>query len=238
MANRERDDGTGSDFDPRGGYEQDDEHVEPREFRFGRAFDLPEPGRLQEQRHETGYTRPYDRWSPDDYVFYSGVGYHREFVEPYKEPRRASPQAGRGFAGRGPRGYVRSDSRIHEEVCERLSDAGDLDAGGIEVRVEGGEVTLEGTVPDRSSKRLAEDIAESVRGVRETHNRLRVGSREIGTSSGEQGREADSAGSRGVDVTVRGPASHSGSGVLSPPEVEPLDSGQASPAFPPATTTK
>ena len=37
-----------------------------------------------------------------------------------------------------------------------------------------GEVTLTGTVDDRQAKRLAEDIAESVSGVREVHNQIRV----------------------------------------------------------------
>jgi osmotically-inducible protein OsmY len=76
--------------------------------------------------------------------------------------------------GRGPRGYQRSDERIHEEVCERMSECGDLDASDIEVRVSGAEVTLTGVVRERPDKRLAEDLAEQVSGVREVHNQLRV----------------------------------------------------------------
>jgi hypothetical protein len=44
----------------------------------------------------------------------------------------------------------------------------------IEVQVDNGEVTLTGTVDDRRTKRLTEDIAESVYGVKDVHNRLRV----------------------------------------------------------------
>jgi DNA replicative helicase MCM subunit Mcm2 (Cdc46/Mcm family) len=44
----------------------------------------------------------------------------------------------------------------------------------IEVAVTGGEVTLTGTVESRRMKRHAEDLAESVRGVRDVHNQLRV----------------------------------------------------------------
>jgi hypothetical protein len=74
--------------------------------------------------------------------------------------------------GRGPRGYQRAAERIHEEVCDRLEAHGNLDASDIEVKVEGGEVILTGTVPDRRTKRLAEQVAESVRGVADVHNHL------------------------------------------------------------------
>lgn len=77
------------------------------------------------------------------------------------------------FAGRGPRGYQRSDERIHEEVCDLLSQ-GFIDAGDVDVKVENGEVTLQGEVRQRDWKRLAEDMAADVRGVRDVHNELRV----------------------------------------------------------------
>ncbi len=77
------------------------------------------------------------------------------------------------FAGRGPKGWSRSDDRIREEVCEALTREADLDPSDVRVTVEEGEVTLEGTVPDRRSKRRAEDLADR-RGVRDVHNRLRV----------------------------------------------------------------
>lgn len=78
------------------------------------------------------------------------------------------------FAGRGPRGYQRSDERIREDVSERLAQHGQLDASDVEVQVVGGEVTLTGSVPSRHAKRLAEDVAECVFGVREVHNQLRA----------------------------------------------------------------
>ena len=51
---------------------------------------------------------------------------------------------------------------------------GELDASEIEILVTSGEVTLQGTVQDRYDKRLAEDLAEQVSGVREVNNQLRV----------------------------------------------------------------
>ena len=78
-------------------------------------------------------------------------------------------------AGRGPRGFQRSDDRIMEEVCERLTWDPDLDASEIEVRVESGVVTLEGMVESRRDKRRAEDLVDEVRGVVDVQNRLRTG---------------------------------------------------------------
>ena len=78
------------------------------------------------------------------------------------------------FSGRGPKGWRRPDERIREDVCEALAADGDLDASDVTVDVLEGEVTLEGTVLDRSSKRRAEDVADRRSGVRDVHNRLRI----------------------------------------------------------------
>lgn len=77
-------------------------------------------------------------------------------------------------AGRGPRGYQRSDERIREEVNDRLTAHGQVDASDIEVRVQNGEVTLTGFVDSRAAKRAAEDCAEDVPGAREVHNQIRL----------------------------------------------------------------
>jgi hypothetical protein len=76
--------------------------------------------------------------------------------------------------GRGPKNYQRSDDRIREDVCERLTRNGEIDATEIEVEVKNGEVTLTGTVEDRSWKRIAEDTIEDVPGVKDIHNQLRA----------------------------------------------------------------
>jgi|ERR1041385_7149404 hypothetical protein len=76
--------------------------------------------------------------------------------------------------GKGPKGFTRSDERIQEDINCRLTDDAYVDASNIEVAVENGEVTLSGSVPDKSSKRRAEDIAELVSGVSNVENRLRV----------------------------------------------------------------
>lgn len=78
------------------------------------------------------------------------------------------------YAGRGPRGYRRSDERIRDEVCERLTRDALVDATDIEVRVRGGLVRLEGTVQDRAQKHRAEDLAADVSGVVDVENGIRV----------------------------------------------------------------
>lgn len=93
-------------------------------------------------------------------------GDQEEMAEPWSVP---GPHA-----GHGPRGYRRSDERICEEVCERLTRHGNVDAREIDVSVTDGEVTLSGRVDSRWAKREAESVAEQVPGVRDVHNRLRV----------------------------------------------------------------
>jgi osmotically-inducible protein OsmY len=78
------------------------------------------------------------------------------------------------YTGRGPKGYKRSDERIQEEISDELTRHPEIDASEIEVQVQDGEVTLSGTVDDRKTKRLAEDIAEQCSGVQQVHNRVRV----------------------------------------------------------------
>jgi hypothetical protein len=80
----------------------------------------------------------------------------------------------RTHAGRGPKGWQRSDERIREDVNERLTDDPHVDASEMEVRVDGGEVTLDGIVETRAMKRRAEDVVHAVSGVKDVHNRLRV----------------------------------------------------------------
>ncbi|MFZ5670370.1 MAG: BON domain-containing protein [Pseudomonadota bacterium] len=105
------------------------------------------------------------------------------------------PPEGRSFGehrGRGPQGYRRSDARIAEDINERLTDDDWLDASNITVTVADGEVTLAGHVDSRRDKRRAEDIAESVSGVGDVQNTLR-----IQRSGGQTDRPAGEAAERG-----------------------------------------
>jgi osmotically-inducible protein OsmY len=93
-------------------------------------------------------------------------------------------------AGKGPKDFRRSDERLREEVSERLMADPDIDASEITLNVKDGEVTLEGSVMDRQTKRDAEDCIENVMGVRQVNNRLRIsdsGSRNASTNSSNDG---------------------------------------------------
>lgn len=94
-------------------------------------------------------------------------------VDPFPSAGHHSARA-RGHAGKGPKGYQRADSRILEDVCDRLSDDDEVDASDITVSVGAGEVTLAGTVADRYIRRRADHLAASVRGVIDVHNHLSV----------------------------------------------------------------
>jgi hypothetical protein len=80
----------------------------------------------------------------------------------------------RGRPERGLPDDRRSDESIEEEVCQRLTRHPDVDAAEIEVMVEGGEVTLHGSVAQRDARWLIEELVGSVAGVSLVHNRVRV----------------------------------------------------------------
>lgn len=88
--------------------------------------------------------------------------------------REFQERVARGFRGRGPQGYVRSDERIRDDIIDRLTDDDHVDASQILLMIEGGVVTLTGNVPERRMKHRAEDIAAGASGVREVRNEIRV----------------------------------------------------------------
>jgi osmotically-inducible protein OsmY len=73
-----------------------------------------------------------------------------------------------------PRVQRRPDETLAQEIREILTHDPELDARSIEVEVEGGAVTLRGAVVEPDAVLLAEELVESLPGVREVHNRLRV----------------------------------------------------------------
>lgn len=99
--------------------------------------------------------------------------------------------------GRGPSGYTRSDERIREDANDALTNDWSVDATNINVRVENGEMTLDGTVDSRQAKRRAEDCVERVSGVRHVQNNLRVSDPRTRSSSyGTSSHESSSSGSQ------------------------------------------
>jgi hypothetical protein len=105
---------------------------------------------------------------------YSGNYESLQRDEPLGYGERAGRGFARGFRGRGPKNYTRSDERIQEDINERLWDADDVDASDVTVEVKDGEVTLRGNVEHRGIKHRIEDIADACSGVKDIHNEIRV----------------------------------------------------------------
>jgi hypothetical protein len=168
-------------------------------FGFG-----PEEG--VEDRGSYGYGSPYgqgdmnsDRagrgdWRDSDWTPNRPARGHGTWAGDWADTRSNSGMAG-NFAGRGPKEYRRSDDRIREEVCDLFTDDPVLDASEVSVKVDGGEITLMGTVTTRDQKRRAEEVAERVSGVRDVINQIRVNRGETtGGTTASQGREKTARG--------------------------------------------
>jgi osmotically-inducible protein OsmY len=104
-----------------------------------------------------------------------GLGFPGEHTwgeEQFDAERRE--EQGRRPVRRGPRGKRRPDEVLGRELHEILTKDPELDATEIAVEVVDGAVTLIGVVDSSDARLLAEELVETVAGVREVHNRLRV----------------------------------------------------------------
>jgi len=118
-------------------------------------------------RHSTGATsgaRGREGLAPPGEGTWGDAQYRRERNE---EQARSSGAASH-------RTRRKSDESLAREIHEILTTDPELDATDIEVVVEGGAVTLSGDVEHPDAKLLAEELTESVAGVRLVHNRLVV----------------------------------------------------------------
>ncbi len=133
-----------------------------------------------QRSYEGEYREPYyrgGRGRGEERGFFERAGDEIKswFGNEEAERRRRADEIRKGlYAGRGPRGYRRSDERIREDINDHLTDDWYVDASDVEVTVNNGLVTLTGRVDSRDDKRRAEDIAESVSGVMDVSNQLRV----------------------------------------------------------------
>ncbi len=95
-------------------------------------------------------------------------------------------------SGKGPKGYKRSDTRLEEDVNEKLTYDPRIDASEIEVKVSNGEVILTGTVESRQEKYHIEEVVESIMGVNEVTNNIRVSRNKSGSGNpGKSGSDSD-----------------------------------------------
>lgn len=159
--------------------------------------DMPFPGAYASGYDASTYRR--DRGMRDEYDSYRdpdrgayGAGGRSHYGTPQQydgmagdagmESWQAQQRRGQ-YRGVGPKNYRRSDSRIAEDLNERLTEDALLDASGIVVSVSDGVVTLQGNVENRWMKHRAEDIADDCSGVRDVRNELRVAGSERGNLS-------------------------------------------------------
>jgi hypothetical protein len=105
----------------------------------------------------------YERRRDYDYPLFGGFYYPNAMAGPLPRPRK----------GRGPKNYRRSDERILDEIGERLS-LSEVDAGDVELACRDGHVTLTGSVLSRQDKRIVEWIVDTVGGVADVKNDLRI----------------------------------------------------------------
>ena len=110
----------------------------------------------ERNRQQRGYDQGFSR---------SQYGNERSYSQSYSEPT---------YAGRGPKGWKRSDESIKEQVCHALEQHPRIDATEVEVDVKEGVVTLRGNIHDRSAKRLAGDVIDWLPGVTDVHNNLTI----------------------------------------------------------------
>lgn len=104
-----------------------------------------------------------------------GIGFSGEHTwgeEQFNAERRE--EQGRVKPKGSPKGRRRSDETLAQDIHEILTKDPELDATDIEVEVLGGAVTLSGIVYSSDAKLLAEELVETLPGVREVHNRLRI----------------------------------------------------------------
>lgn len=177
------------DWDPERGFARGGDRWEEERYDGGSRYDRNESrpaGRGYESRGpQGGYQRDFEPgryyderegarhladWGPE---LREGRGEHSRLGQQLSD-------AGRRLIGkvkrivRNPKNYRRSDERIREDVCDRLSVSDEVDPSDIEVTVSNGEVTLTGSVQTRQMKFMAEETADEVPGVHDVHNQLRV----------------------------------------------------------------
>jgi hypothetical protein len=112
---------------------------------------------------------------PTDSGHYGELGHGMQSWASLKRHMSQNAQQQRpNHRGRGPKGYERSDARLHEVICEMLTHDPHIDATEVSVEVKGGVVTLTGSVDDRRTKFAIEQMIDECSGVKDIHNQLRT----------------------------------------------------------------
>jgi osmotically-inducible protein OsmY len=138
----------------------------------------PQSRGYQGQRNDYGYGTQ-DRGNIDsvldrDWSSYSG---NRSESAGSRYGNQYGPGRGyqqqQGTRRQGPKGYQRSDDRIREQMVERFMES-DVELQDVECDVKDGIVSLSGTVKSRHCRHELENIADSVWGVKEVNNNIKI----------------------------------------------------------------
>ncbi len=132
---------------------------------MGRGFGDDDRG-FQSGSLYGGMSQGFDDWRDTDrwHGQKRTLGQRLAAEHPYQQQRYPS----------GPKGYKRSDERIREDICDALCSAYEIDSSDVEIKVQNGEVTITGTVPDRQTKLRIEHLADRMSGVNEVTNQVRI----------------------------------------------------------------
>lgn len=186
---REREDFGQADYSTDYGYDprhrtgyRAEERMRPRTDDYGQA------DYSNDWAYDADRGRPYRRFSEDDRDYsgearyargehsrswmdragdFFGAGRRHDDERRYEADRRYESDR------RSRRRRGSSDRVLWAIIMERLEDERRLDLRDVDVSVEDGEVTLNGTVRRKEDKRRIEDIAD-IDGVRNVQNNLRV----------------------------------------------------------------
>ena len=141
-----------------------------------------------------------------------GSGRGSQYDQQYMD-QGASGQGGwlQSLRGKGPKGYTRSDERLKEDICERLTHHPAIDASDVEIEAKQGVVTLTGSVTQRQAKHQIEDLVEDVSGVKDIENRISVRPQSQSSQSQQQLGSGSLGGSSSRGQSASGSTSASGS---------------------------
>ncbi len=119
-----------------------------------------------------------------------GLGYQEQGAYS-TQGRDTQTMRGAERFGKGPKGYKRADERIKDDVCDRICHMRGMDASDVEIQVSGGEVTLTGTIQTRQMKWQLEHLIDSINGVTEIHNQLRMKRDDMSSSKSDMDDKAN-----------------------------------------------
>jgi hypothetical protein len=161
--------GANSEFSDRSEYVESDSYNRLRERSTFK--DEGDDESFNREYNRSRFAEPYTGGQFARSQYGLGRPHHSDQVD-HSSPGYGSMEP--NFSGIGPKGYIRSDEKIHDEVCEVLFRNPFVDASDVDVKVLNGIVTLSGTIANRSAKKEVERSTENILGVIDVINDLRL----------------------------------------------------------------